>query len=170
MTALIPGLPEKIPVYGIKETRNYVKKETFLKLQTFVFNGQDRVPVGVAFHKLGSDSSLKEFQLFSHKGFHNLLTGTIVNGNATVYDNKGQSIILFTGKKSKKKGKVLFEAKEMNSAQRKIAEIQLSIERVRWEGKKLKELRIQFTDVSDYLTKPQVVMSAFMLIYKLKLV
>lgn len=175
LTAAIPGLPEKIPVYGIKETRMVDSKSnnTYVKLQTFVFNGQDRVPIGVSFYTVTSTGALKEFHLFSHKTNNNLLTGNIVNNNPQIYNNQGQSIIIFVKqnvKRSKKtKNKLVYEAREMNSTQRQIALLYLSYEKSGWDNRKMKELKIEFTDVSDYITKPQVVTAAFMLIYSNKL-
>ena len=141
--------------------------KTYLRLEVFVFNGQERVKAGVAHFTVGGDGYPKEFHLFTSEGNHNLLSGNYVNNTAQVYDNLGRLLHNFTMKKQrrKKKGKVIYEAREMNSSQRKIADLELEYETSGWNNRKMKELRIEFTDVSDYLAKPQVVMSSFFLVY-----
>mmetsp|Transcript_22648 Transcript_22648/g.27723 ORF Transcript_22648/g.27723 Transcript_22648/m.27723 type:complete len:170 (+) Transcript_22648:575-1084(+) len=77
VSATIPGLPDKIPVYGLKETRTVVNKVTEFSVEVYVFNGQERVKTGLAFFTVKSDKTFGEFRLFTAAHHHALATGNV---------------------------------------------------------------------------------------------
>lgn len=169
-TALIPGTNEKIPVFGLRESRKKLKNN-HLKLDVFVFNGQERQAAGTIHVTLKPDGQPLNLQVYVVNGHHLVFSAVNTRQGIQVYDSKGQLLLTLSERKRgrKKKGKAFYEARESTLANRLVANIEMDIEKVTRTRKRLKEMTFSFTDISDILVKPQVFFSSFMLVYLNKL-
>eukprot|EP00924_Labyrinthula_sp_SR-Ha-C_P016693 augustus_masked-scaffold_6-processed-gene-11.12-mRNA-1 protein AED:1.00 eAED:1.00 QI:0/-1/0/0/-1/1/1/0/254 len=175
LTAIIPGVKEKIPVFGMRETKTTEvgrNGKVIVTIEVFMFFGQDRIQAGKAIITLNENSKtiVEDFHLFSEDGNHVLMSGTMVNGMIQAYDNQGNPVHSFHAKKKKKKGTFVYEVRELNAAQKLRGGVKVSYAKNGWKGKKLKEVQIVFTNLEDFVAKPQMVMSTFMLLYQLRVI
>lgn len=169
-TALIPGTAEKIPVFGLRESRMKDRSGTYIKLDVFVFNGQERVSAAYAHINLGTDGLPKDLQVFMVKGHNLALSANFSRRNGVqIYDHKGQLLQTISERRKKKKGKMVYEAKESNQSNRHVCNIEIDTEKAGYNKKRMKEMRLSFLDPSDVLVKPQVFMAAYLLLYMNKL-
>mmetsp|Transcript_42 Transcript_42/g.66 ORF Transcript_42/g.66 Transcript_42/m.66 type:complete len:249 (+) Transcript_42:260-1006(+) len=169
VSASIPGIPDKIPVFGLKETRSWkaIRKITEFTIEIFVFNGQERVKTGVAFYSVKSDKSFGEFRLLSAKELYTMASGNVSSDTPTIYDNGGTGKFVLASKG--KKGKAFaFEAKDITNGGRTIANVNLHYESS-FRTKKFRNIEISFNSAVDPVLKPQLVLSSLMIMYLKKM-
>ena len=94
-TALIPGTSEKIPVFGLRETRKKLRNHHY-KLDVFVFNGQERQAAGYIHVTGKSDGTPINLDVYVVNGHHMVFSAVRTRQGVQVYDNKGQLSLTFS--------------------------------------------------------------------------